>query len=84
MTGRQTPTNLPTRDWCQRQHAEHLAKVICAFWKAKGFVVATRVAASTELGDGGCQTPGQVFCIRSDMINGWPVKTTTPNMTVRA
>ena len=84
MTGRQTPTNLPTRDWCQRQHAEALALRIRMFWAAQGLSVNLKVAASTELGDGGCQTPGQVFCIRSDMINGWPVKTTTPNTTVRA
>ena len=74
MIGRQTPTNLPTRDWCQRQHAEALALSIRMFWAAQGKAVELRVAASTALGDGGCQAPWQVFCIRSDMINVWPVQ----------
>lgn len=73
MTGRQTPTNLPSRDWCQRQHAEYLAVLICAYWRAKGKLVKTVVASSHDLGEGGCNTPGVVFCVRSDMVNGWPV-----------
>jgi hypothetical protein len=85
MTGRQTPTNLPSRDWCQAGNAYVLADRIRAYWSRRGLAVTTYVATSHELGDGGCQAPGVVHCIRSDMVNGWPSKKmTTPTPMVRA
>jgi len=84
MTGRQTPTSLPSRDWCQLHHAQVLAQRIRDYWADKGKIVTTNVATSIELGDRAAHCPGQVFCIRSDMVGGWPVHALNPNPTVRA
>ena len=51
-----------------------LAKRIREYWKAEGYVVTTRIDFVTRTG---VRDAGSLWCIRSDMINGMPVRSLT-------
>lgn len=58
---------LPTRDWCNVEGAKALARIITAYWAARGYVVNVEV-----LSQGREAWTHNTIGVRSDMVNGLP------------
>ena len=73
MTGFQSPNDMPTKDWTKEEHALELAATIKAYWAKRGYSVSTGVKSCTDLGEGRFTMNG-IFCVRSNMVGGYPPK----------
>ena len=71
MTGFQSPSNLPTKDWTKEHNAIELAETIRQYWHKRGYSVTVGIKSATDLGEGRFTMNG-IFCIRSNMSGGYP------------
>jgi hypothetical protein len=58
---------LPTRDWCNVEGAKALARIITAYWSARGYLVNVEIESQ-----GKTESAHTVIGIRSDMVGGVP------------
>ena len=68
-----SPTGLPTRLWtASKEDSEELAGRIVNYWAARGRRVQVTVASVVDCGEGQIHAGGTVYCVRSNMVNGYP------------
>ena len=59
-------------DTFTRDGAEHLQRVIEAYWLNRGFMVQTRKAPLDIQRRSVGQFAGDIYVVRSDLVSGWP------------
>lgn len=70
---RRGPVALTVPDRCSRDGADCIALAIESYWSARGFSVSLRVDPVIERIAAEGNMP-RCYQVRSDMINGWPVR----------
>lgn len=68
---RKGPRTISTRDHCSRDGADCIALAIESYWSARGFSVTVSTVPGFERPQ--YDMPAR-YDVRSDMINGWPVR----------
>lgn len=61
----------PTRDWLTERGATELAQQIKVYWAAQGKKVKANVITARSPKTGG-DIKAEMYCVRTDMINGLP------------